>query len=254
MKILFSILACCFFFTNCQTTENNYLRIATAANMQFAMKAITKAFTEKTNIKCETIVGSSGKLTAQIKAGAPYDIFVSADMKYPNKLYKDGLSSAKPKVYANGKLVLWSMKNEIRLNIETIISNNINHIALANPKTAPYGKAAMETLDFYKFTNQIEDKLVFGESISQTNQFINSQAAEIGFTAKSVVLSPLMKGKGQWIEILDSVYSPIEQGIILLNDPTEDAKQFQAFLFSEQGSAILKSYGYDVFSQLIIDN
>ena len=249
MKFLNFILGISLLFNSCQTTTNhNNIRIATAANMQFAIQAITKAFAEETNIKCEVIVSSSGKLTAQIKEGAPYDAFISADMKYPNQLYEDGFSHKPPKVYAKGKLVLWSMKKNIVPSIALLQSQDINHIALANPKTAPYGKAAMQILDFYKLTNLLEEKLVYGESISQTNQFINLQAAEIGFTAKSVVSSPIMKGKGQWIEMPDSVYTPIEQGIILLNESKEDAKLFYEFLFSEKGQRILEIYGYEVSS------
>ena len=252
MKLLLSILLLLFFFTNCKTSSINNLHIATASNMQFAMKAIIEAFEAETSIKCEMIVSSSGKLTAQIKEGAPYDIFVSADMKFPNRLYKDGFSIAEPQNYAKGKLVLWSMKEEIQPSIAMLISADINHIALANPKTAPYGKAAMETLDFYKLTHQVQEKLVYGESISQTNQFISLEAAEIGFTAKSVVSAPFMKGKGRWIEIPDSVYSPIEQGVILLKNAKKEASLFYEFLFSKKGKAILVDYGYEV-EQLRID-
>ena len=246
MKYSFFVLLFVILFYNCKNPPNSNLCIATASNMQFAMKEIIETFEEKTNLKCEMIVSSSGKLTAQIKEGAPYDVFVSADMKYPNRLYDDSFSIIKPQIYAKGKLVLWSMKENLRPSIETLILKELNHIALANPKTAPYGKAAMQTLDFYKLTSQVQDKLVYGESISQTNQFISLEAAEIGFTAKSVVSSPFMKGEGQWIEIPDSVYSPIEQGVILLKNAKKEAKLFYEFLFSKEGKAILEDYGYEV--------
>jgi molybdate transport system substrate-binding protein len=246
MKQLILFFLTSVLFLSCQTSQKQELRIAAAANMQFAMEAITKAFAEQTGIKSETVIGSSGKLTAQIKASAPYDIFISADMKYPNFLYENGFAKHPPKVYAKGKLVLWSVKEGIVPSISILTTPQIRHIVLANPKIAPYGKAAMETIQSYELEERVKDKFVFGESIAQTNQFIHSQAAEIGFTAKSVVLSPLMKNKGQWIEIPDSLYSPIEQGIILLNEPSKAALAFQNFLFSKKGKAILETYGYEV--------
>ena len=246
MKHSFFILILLTVFLNCKTSPTNNFRIATASNMQFAMKAMIEAFEQETHLKCEMIVSSSGKLTAQIKEGAPYDIFVSADMKYPNKLYESDFSIVKPKVYAKGKLVLWSMKQTIDPSITALVSENIRHIALANPKTAPYGKAAIQTLDFYKIKNQIKEKLVYGESISQTNQFISLEAAEIGFTAKSVVSSPFMKGQGKWIEMPDNAYAPIEQGVLLLKNAKKDAVLFYEFLFSKKGKAILQNYGYEV--------
>jgi len=236
-----------FLFACNQKTKK--LTIATAANMQFAMEEITRSFTTESGIECQTILGSSGKLTAQISEGAPYDLFVSADMKYPNELFRNGLTKGEPQIYANGKLVLWSLTDGIEPSIETLSSNSITHIAMANPKTAPYGSASEEVIKYYQIYESIEKKLVHGESVSQTNQFISSGAAEIGFTAKSVVLSPLMINKGRWIELDSRTYPPIHQGIVILtnrNDFLEEARLFHEFIFSPKGREILSKFGYDV--------
>ena len=217
--------------------------------MQFAMKEITKSFTEKTGINCEIMVSSSGKLTAQIKEGAPYDIFVSADMKYPNELYNSGFTTTKPEIYAHGKLVMWTLFDSIKPSFEILLQKNIKHIAVANPKTAPYGKAAFEVFQKKQLLNHLEPKLVFGESIAQTNQFITTKAAEIGFTAKSVVVAPQIKGKGNWIEINENFYTPISQGIVLLKKGSGNknhTQQFYKFLFSDEGKNILSKFGYSV--------
>ena len=231
----------------CSPRRTPPLTIATAANMQFAMGDITQAFTEQTGILCETVVSSSGKLTAQIRAGAPFDVFVSADMTYPTALYEDGLTTAEPKVYAYGQLVLWSRIDKLEPSIEALTQEDVNHIALANPKTAPYGLAAEEVLKHYDIYDQVAEKLVFGESIAQVNQFVSSGAAEIGFTAQAAVLSTEMKGKGDWQAVDTTAYAPIAQGAVILKHSEQspnNAQRFYAFLFSEAGREILAKFGY----------
>ncbi len=231
----------------CKVEPEPKITIATAANMQFAMEELITAFTDKTGIPCTMVVSSSGKLTAQIIAGAPYDIFAAADMKYPQEIYEKGLAQRPPKIYAYGTLVLWSLLDEVTPSLPILEENIINHIAIANPKTAPYGKAAKMILEEKGIYNTLEEKLVFGESIAQTNQFILSKAVEIGFTARSVVAAPKMKGKGQWIA-LDGINAPkIDQGVVLItrnNSNTNGAQQFYNFLSSPEAQAILKTYGY----------
>ncbi|MBQ0735839.1 molybdate ABC transporter substrate-binding protein [Aquimarina celericrescens] len=249
-KYLFRNLIIAFFlllFTfGCTSTNSRKVTIATAANMQFVMKEIAAAFTQETGIDCDVIISSSGKLTAQIKEGAPYDVFISADTKYPKILYEKGFTSNIPKIYGYGTLVLWSFSENVPLDINLLTQNQIEHIALANPKTAPYGTAAIEVLKHAKIYDQISEKLVFGESISQTNQFILSGAAQIGFTAKSVVLSPQMKGKGEWISIDSTSYTPIAQAaVIIKKDKISDAAmKFYEFLFSTKSKEILENFGY----------
>ncbi len=233
-------------FASCQQNPNNVLQIATSANAQFAIKEIGSIFTQETGIEVNIIQGSSGKLLAQITEGAPYDIFISADLKYPQELYRAGLATQEPSVYAYGKLVLWTSK-KMEVSLDILNQDNVFHIALANPKTAPYGLAAKQFLQHHKLFNALKEKLVFGESISQTTQFINSGAAEIGFTALSVVMSPPLKNVGHWIELDTTAYSPIAQSAVIIktgNKSMEQAEKFYQFLFTHKAKIILKKYGY----------
>ena len=229
--------------------DDNTVNIATAANMQYAMQALSEYYRDSTGVNCQLIIGSSGKLSAQIKEGAPFDIFVAANMKYPEEVERMGLAEESPKVYAYGTLVLLTVQEGIAASLEILHTDAVSHIALANPKTAPYGEAAVEVLNRYGLYEAVKDKLVYGESISQANQFILSGAAELGFTSLSVVLSPQMKQRGNWIPIGQELYSPIEQGVVLLRNKEargSAAKGFYKFLFSRKAAEILKKFGYSV--------
>ncbi len=242
-KTIFILLI--FLITACQQKSERKLTIAVAANMQFAMKELSRTFTDQTGIACDLIISSSGKLTAQIKEGAPFDVFVSADMKYPKELFDTGFTIKTPKIYGYGKLVMWSMIDTIDPSLETLKSSKIHHIAIANPKMAPYGLATIEILKRHNLYEDIKDKLVYGESVLQTNQFIISKSAEIGFTSKSVVLSPEMSNKGNWIDLKDTDYSAIAQGVVTLNQKNqEDAEKFYNFLSSADARKILENFGY----------
>lgn len=236
-----------FLLIGCIEKNTADLTIAAAANVQFALQPLMDAFTEETGITSESSIGSSGTLTAQIMAGAPFDVFISADMKYPRQLSDAGITVKGPEVYANGVLVLWSINQSPSL--EMLRQKKINHIAMANPKTAPYGEAAMAVLNNLGLYDSLQDNLVFGESISQANQFILSGAAEIGFTAKSVVLSNELQGKGNWIEISEQLYPPLAQGAVVIRHDDRspsNAIRFYDFLFSEKAQVILSNYGYRI--------
>ncbi len=226
--------------------------VAVAANVQYAMNDIKSAFEKSTGIEVEIILGSSGQITAQIEQGAPYDVFISADTKYPDYLYEHGFTNGKPKVYAEGSLVIWTMRNDVDLKkgLQEILNSNITNIAIAYPKTAPYGRAAMQVLQNLGLENKIKNKLVYGESISSVNQFIISKAADIGFSAKSVVLSPAMMHKGKWIDVDSKLYDPIMQSSVMLKEGIKahphETMAFFRFLFSDQVKSILKKYGYKI--------
>lgn len=220
------------------------IKVAVAANAQYAMKELAKNFEKETGNKIELIISSSGKLTSQIKAGAPFDIFLSADTEYPETLYKDGFGVEHPKIYAYGSIVLWTCTDYKLSNIDILSNTNIKSIAIANPKIAPYGEAAVDVLKYYKLYDKISSKLVYGESISQVNQYISTQVADFGFTAKSVVLSPEMHGKGTWIEISKKSYKPIAQSAILLKTNNQLAKNFYTYLYSLKAQKVFKKYGY----------
>ena len=239
---------------NASATSNksSSLTVAAAANVQFAMKEIEHAFETAFNKNISIIIGSSGKLTAQIKQGAPYDLLISANMKYPNSLYQEGYAMTTPKTYALGGLVLWTMKRELPLDEQLSILANptVRKIAIANPKNAPYGEQALNAFEYYNLSKAITPKLVYAESIAQTNQYIITKNCEIGITAKSVVKAPKMKDVGQWIDIPTVAYKPITQGVVITKygatNNQEVAKQFYDFLFSPKTARIFKKYGYTI--------
>ncbi|MEN3291747.1 MAG: molybdate transport system substrate-binding protein [Burkholderiales bacterium] len=225
------------------------LTVAVAANVQYAFDDLQAAFSKETGHQIKPVYNSSGKFVAQIMNGAPFDVFLSADMEFPEKLYKEGFAAGAPKVYAYGALVLWTMKDLDLKNWQRVLAGAaVGKIAVANPKTAPYGRETINALQYFKLHDTIKPKLVFGESIAQTNQYIHSRAADAGFTAKSVVVSPEMQGKGTWIELPKGSYQPIAQGALILKHgqqtKPEPAQQFYDFLYSAKARAIFERYGY----------
>ena len=231
----------------CMKDRPQSITVAVAANVQFAIDTLASYYEKETGTKVNIILGSSGKLTAQILQGAPYDVFLSADMKYPLEIFKQNLAVYKPEVYAYGTLVLWSLSEPIRSDSDLVSNVRIRKIALANPKTAPFGVAAVQFLENSGFYETLKPKLVFGESISQVNQFVTTQTADAGFTSKSVVLSKHMKNSGCWIEIDTGKYNLIEQGIVLIkshNKKPHEAEKFYDFLLSEKAKRIFSDFGY----------
>lgn len=225
------------------------LTVAVAANVQYPFEELAAVFERETGIKIKPVFGSSGKFAAQIDSGAPFDIFLSADMFYPQMLRKAGLTYNDPKIYAYGTLVVWTMNNvDLSKGIGAVNDPAVQKIAIASPDTAPYGRQAVNALKHYQLYQQVNKKLVYGESIAQANQFITAKAADLGFTAKSVVLAPHMKGQGQWIEIEKEAYAPIAQGVVLLKHAQEtnpqDAQKFFNFIFSSKAGEIFEKYGY----------
>jgi len=214
--------------------------------MQFAIVALEKAFEQETGTDIDIILGSSGKLTAQILAGAPYDLFLSADLKYAQKLFEEGVSEDEPIIYAYGKLVIWSSLDSALTNSQETDLRTMK-MAMANPKTAPYGQATAQYLKTTGDWDKLSDRLVYGESISQVNQFLASGAVQVGFTSKSSMFSEAFKGKGYWTEIPSAMYQPLAQAMVQLNSRPalkNETKAFYNFLLSETGQSILKDYGY----------
>ena len=223
------------------------IKVAVAANMSYAMPSIIKSFHKiYPELNVQTVLGSSGKLFAQIKNGAPFDVFLSANMRYPNTLYKENLTVTKPKVYAYGALSLLSgQKRDFSKGLELLKDRSIQKIAIANPKTAPYGKAAMQVLKKTDLLHLVQDKLIYAQSVAQATTY-SIIAADIGFVAKSSLFSPHMKRykKGiHWIDIPTSLYTPIKQGIVLLKK-SKGARKFYDFMFSQKTKKILVTYGY----------
>ena len=240
----FIILAIFLTLTSLNATQ---IKVAVAANVSFAINSLIEEF-NKTNpqTKIVIILGSSDKLTAQISHGAPYDIFMSANMKYPNKLYENKKVVSKAEVYALGSLALFSTKNlDLSQNLEILKSSDIKKIAIANPKTAPYGKAAFEALKNANILDEIKPKFVYGESISQTVSYTVT-ATDIGIIAKASLYSKNMtkfKKDTNWVEIDTKLYTPIEQGIVIVKN-SKEAQAFYDFILSKKAEKIFENYGY----------
>ena len=246
------ILLFCFLFTYTGAMAQPKVSVAVASNMQGVIATLNAAFEEESHVKVETNIESSGKLYAQIIQGAPYDVFVSADMKYPQELYKKGFAPNAPVTYAIGQLVLWTPNTQMKIgaDLQVLLSSGIRKIAMGNPISAPYGKAAEEALKYYKLYDKVRPKLVFGESISQTEQFVSVGGADLGFIAKSQLMSEKINSKGNWLEIDSKAYTPIKQGVALLKhceaNNKEASKLYYQFLFSPKARAVFAKYGYIV--------
>ena len=228
------------------------ISIAVAANVSYAIDALKKSFNEiHPETKVNVILGSSGKLTAQITHGAPYMLFMSADMKYPNTLYDANLTANKPVIYAQGALAILSQKERnYCAEIFVLKSPDIKKIAIANPKTAPYGIAAMEALTNVRLYKKLEKKFVYGESISQTVTYATS-AADVGIIAMSSLYAPQMaqyKEAIHWSEVDEALYTPISQGMVILDKgrDNDEVKAFYDFMLGAKAKEILKAYGYKV--------
>jgi molybdate transport system substrate-binding protein len=234
-----------FLITLLGCTPTSPLKVACSANMQYPMQEIIERFELKCDCKIDLIVGSSGKLTAQIEQGAPYDIFVSADSVYPNYLYNNGLTLKTPQIYAYGQLILLSANDKI-ISLNDLNKPFVKKIAIANDEIAPYGKASIQVLKKMNIYNAIQSKLVFGESISQVNQFIESGAVDVGFTSMSFVKSNQFKQNKSWSKVDNKLYNPIIQSVVIIkrNNQSELVNRFYGDLFNSEVQLILKKYGY----------
>jgi len=226
------------------------INVAVAANVSYAIDELIVKFNEKNpETEIKVTLGSSGKLTAQIKNGAPYQIFMAANMKYPEALYADKMAITKPIVYAQGSLAMLSIKNlDFSKGISVTNGDKVSKIAIANPKTAPYGTAAVEAMKNAKIYDSIVKKLVYAESISQTVAYAVT-ATDIGFIAKSSLYSPKMKSYKEgvnWADVDAKLYTPIDQGIVILKNASQNsgAKAFYDFILSDDAKSIFKAYGY----------
>ena len=224
------------------------INIAVAANVSYAMEDIKKAFSKyHPEIQVNVILGGSGKLTSQIKNGAPYGLFMSANMIYPEALYMKNIAITKPVVYAQGALAYLSAQTQdFTLGALVLLeSEKIQRIAIANPKTAPYGVAAIDVLKNLKVYEKVKSKLVYGESVAQTVAY-SVTAADIGIIAKSALYSTPMASYKEginWVSIDPTLYRHINQGIVLI-DPGKSYRAFYDFILSPEVSKIFKKYGY----------
>lgn len=224
------------------------LRIAAASDLKFAMDEIVTEFREAhPGNDVEVVYGSSGNFHAQIQQGAPYDMYFSADIEYPRELVKRGFAKADVRPYAIGRIVLWSTQLDAsNLTLADLPSLDVAKIAIANPAHAPYGKRAEEALRATDVWDQVEPKLVYGENIAQTAQFVQSGNARLGIIALSLALSPELATQGKHYLIPDSLHEPLEQGFIITKRAVANslAEAFAKYMDSASVRTTMRRYGF----------
>jgi len=228
------------------------ITVAAAADLTFVFKDVAPRFEKDTGISVNLSFGSSGNFFSQIQNGAPYDLFFSADVRYPRELESAGLTEPGTlHSYARGKIVLWTPKAsglDVNRGLNVLLDPGVHKVAIANPEHAPYGRAAVAALQHDGLYDRVRDKLVLGENISQTAEFVLSGSADAGVVALSLALSPTMKDRGKYFEIPESDYPAIDQAaVILKSSPNKDAaRRFLEFLRKPETAELMRRYGFAV--------
>lgn len=226
------------------------LKIAAASDLTFAFTDVVARFQKQTGDRVELAYGSSGNFFAQIENGAPFDLFFSADVGYPQKLEAAGLTvPGTIYQYANGRLVIWvpdASKLDLSRGLAALLDPAIGKIAIANPQHAPYGAAAVAAMRHEGFYDKIKGKLVLGENISQTAEFVQSGNADAGLVALSLAVAPAMKDKGRYAEIPARDYPPIIQAAVILKSShnQELANEFLKFMKEPATVALMEKFGF----------
>jgi molybdate transport system substrate-binding protein len=226
------------------------LAVAAAADLNFAITDVAAQFETKTGTKVNVTYGSSGNFFAQLKNGAPFDLFLSADIDYARKLDEAGLGEPGTLyLYAIGRIVIWAPANSpldvSKSGWKALLDERVRKVAIANPEHAPYGRAAVAAMQKAGVYDQVKSKLVFGENISQAAQFVQSGNAQAGILALSLAVSDAMKDGKRW-DIPQELHPPIEQAAIVMKNAKnkEAARAFLEFVKSDAGRATLAKYGF----------
>jgi molybdate transport system substrate-binding protein len=223
------------------------VKVAAAANLRYILDEIKVKYSEQ-NPKANIVLNlsSSGALFQQITNGADFDVYMAADIIYPEKLKSQGIVKGDVKTYAFGKLVIWSNTVDVSKGIEVITTKSVNRIAVAKPETAPYGNRAVECLKYYKLFDSVKDKIVYADNIAQTAQFAQTGNAEIGFIALALALAPGMNGS--YFELDAKSYKPVEQAMVLIKSwqSNPEAGKFMNFVLSDECKPIFEKYGFKV--------
>jgi molybdate transport system substrate-binding protein len=229
------------------------ITVAAAADMTAALPQLVDAYTKKTGQALRLSFGASGNLTNQIRNGAPFDVFFSADEQYPQQLIAEGLASKDTLYrYAVGRLVLWvpadSPLDLSKLGIKALLDPSVKKVSIANPATAPYGGAAEAALRHFGIYDQVSSRLVLGENVSQAAQFVESGNAQAGLIALSHALAPALKDKGRyWTVPLDAYPTLNQAAVVLLRSKQQDAaRKFLDFLRSPEAASLLTGYGFSL--------
>ncbi len=245
LPVVISTLIVFIFTVNSDAAGERSITVAAASDLSFAFKDIAAVFEKETGIKIILSFGSSGMLAKQISEGAPFDLFFAADRKYIEDLSRNGhVISSSVERYARGVIVLALNKSpgiEVR-NLKDLMKPGIKNVAIANPDHAPYGRAAMEALKSAGLWDKLRDKLVYGENIRQTLQFIQTGNAQAGIVALSLVNVPEIT----YVMIDPSLHNPIDQtmGIVKTSGDTEASASFMRYVKGPVGSEIMKKYGF----------
>jgi molybdate transport system substrate-binding protein len=228
------------------------LNIAAASDLKFALDELVTAFHAEHPVTRVTVTyGSSGNFYGQLVNRAPFDLFLSADIDYPRRLAEKGLALDSDVFhYAQGRIVLWTPHrtslNIEQLGIQSLVEPAVRKIAIANPRHAPYGVAAVAAMKSLGVYEQVHRKLVYGENIAQTAQFVESGAADVGILARSLVLAPELRDAGRSWEIPSEAYPSIEQGGLILSwtKDAHAARVFRDFMLGKSGRAVLERFGF----------
>lgn len=226
------------------------IAVAAASDLNFAIKEVIGEFEKQTGHRVKLSLGSSGNFYAQLQQGAPFDLYFSADIGYPKKLEEAGLTVPGSLYrYAVGRVVLWAPKTsslDVAKGLTVLREATIKKIAIANPKHAPYGRAAVAAMEHARVYADVKDRLVLGENISQAAQFIESGACDVGIIALSLAMAPAMKSAGHYWQIPAEAHPPLEQGAAILRQSKhqELARTFLGFLQGSQGQEIMIRYGF----------
>ncbi|BBI99720.1 molybdate ABC transporter substrate-binding protein [Ferrigenium kumadai] len=226
------------------------VRAAVASNFSAPMERLVALFQQESGHTVKVSLGSSGKFYSQIKGGVPFDVFLSADEAIPKRLVQEGMAVGDSRlVYAVGRLVLWSAQpGFVDAKGAVLYKGGYNKLAIADPRLAPYGMAARETLEKLTMWNAIQGKLVKGENITQTYQFIATENAELGFIALSQVMRDGQMTAGSWWLVPPELHKPIRQSAVLLSGAKDQSasRAFLMFLKSEKAAAVMRSFGYEL--------
>lgn len=236
--------------TGAQVAQAGEVTIAAASDLNFAIKEVIEEYEKQSGNKVRLSLGSSGNFFAQLQQGAPFDLYFSADIGYPRKLEEAGLTAPGTLYrYAVGRVVLWAPKNsplDVTKGLAVLREPVIKKIAIANPKHAPYGRAAVAAMEHEQVYADVKDRLVLGENISQAAQFIESGACDVGIIALSLAMAPAMKSVGNYWEIPADHHAPLEQGAVIMKQSKNQdvARQFLEFIKGERGQEIMVRYGF----------
>lgn len=233
----------------CPSVYGQQLTVAAASSLRPTLDYLVDAYeTQNPGHQVEVIYGSSGRLMAQIINGAPFDVFMSADMEYPQALFDEGMATSAPVVYGLGRIALWSAHlNAADMTLTDLADNSIRRIAIAQPSVAPYGQRAQQAMTAAGVWEAVQSRLVFAENISQVAQMSQSGAADIGVVALSLAIQPGLVERGFYL-IDTALHQPLEQGYVITKRAADNtvAERFSGFLLSDIARDIFQNNGFDV--------